>query len=83
MPPESREHEPRATVDGGADGLDVVRRLAAAAPGWLAPGGEVLVETGTDQASAAVAAFEAAGLAGEAHRREEVGATVVSARRPG
>ena len=46
MPPESRDHEPRATVDGGADGLDVVRRLAALAPGWLAPGGERLRRDG-------------------------------------
>ena len=53
MPPESRDHEPRATVDGGADGLDVVRRLAALAPGWLAPGGSVFVETGSDQAEPA------------------------------
>ena len=34
-----RDHEPRGTVDGGADGLDVVRRLAELAPRWLAPGG--------------------------------------------
>ena len=41
MPPESREHEPRSTVDWGADGLDVVRRLAVLAPAWLAPRGVV------------------------------------------
>jgi release factor glutamine methyltransferase len=71
MPPESRDHEPRATVDGGADGLDVVRRLTAAAPGWLAPGGSVLVETGADQVPAAVAAIADAGLRAEAHESDE------------
>jgi release factor glutamine methyltransferase len=62
LPPEAREHEPRMALDGGADGLDVVRRVAAAAPGWLAGGGSVLVETSRAQAAAAAAAFTAAGL---------------------
>ena len=39
LPPEARAHEPRAALDGGADGLDVLRRVAAGAAGWLAPGG--------------------------------------------
>ena len=39
MPPEARDHEPAVALDGGVDGLDVQRRVAAAAPGWLAPGG--------------------------------------------
>src|SRR5262245_9989650 len=37
MPPEAREHEPRTALDGGADGLDLLRRVATDAPGWLAP----------------------------------------------
>ena len=78
MPPESRDHEPRDTVDGGADGLDVVRRLAALAPRWLAPGGRVFVETGTDQAAAAADAFAGAGLQPDVHHDDERGATVVS-----
>lgn len=81
MPPESRDHEPRDTVDGGADGLGVVRRLAALAPRWLAPGGTVLVETGADQAGQAAEAFASAGLTPTAHQDEERGATVVSGRR--
>jgi release factor glutamine methyltransferase len=32
MPPEARDHEPRVALDGGADGLDVQQRVAAAAP---------------------------------------------------
>jgi release factor glutamine methyltransferase len=79
MPPESRDHEPRDTVDGGADGLDVVRRLAALAPRWLAPGGRAFVETGTDQAAAAADAFAEAGLQPHVHHDEDRGATVVAA----
>ncbi|BFO17519.1 hypothetical protein SHKM778_39070 [Streptomyces sp. KM77-8] len=62
LPAEARDHEPLVALDGGADGLDVLRRVAAEAPGWLAPGGCLLVETGRRQAPAAVAAFTAAGL---------------------
>ena len=62
LPAEARDHEPRVALDGGADGLDVVRRVAEAAPAWLAPGGTVLVETSHAQADGAAAAFAAAGL---------------------
>ena len=78
MPTESRDHEPRDTVDGGADGLDVVRRLSALAPDWLAPGGTGLVETGADQAATAAAAFEGAGLVATIHHDDDRGATVVT-----
>ena len=50
MPPEARDHEPRAALDGGADGVDLHRRVAAGAPAWLAPGGRLLIETGRPQA---------------------------------
>lgn len=62
MPVEAREHEPRVTLDGGLDGLDVLRRVAALAPRWLVPGGHLLVETSEAQAADACAVFEAAGL---------------------
>ena len=62
MPPEARDHEPRVALDGGADGLDVQRRIAAAAPAWLRPGGALLIETGADQAPRTAALFAAAGL---------------------
>ena len=52
MPQEARLHEPRACLDGGADGLSVQRRVAAGAPQWLAPGGHVLIETSRRQAPA-------------------------------
>jgi release factor glutamine methyltransferase len=77
MPPESREHEPRSTVDGGADGLDVVRRLAELAPRWLRPGGRVFVETGRDQAGSAADAFAGAGLLTRVHHHDDRAATVV------
>lgn len=39
LPAEARDHEPLVALDGGADGLDLVRRVAEGAPRWLAPGG--------------------------------------------
>src|SRR5690242_12810320 len=62
LPREARVYEPMVALDGGADGLDILRRAAAGAPGWLAPGGHLLVEIGLDQTDAARAAFGAAGL---------------------
>ncbi|MEZ0577330.1 putative protein N(5)-glutamine methyltransferase [Nocardioides sp. MH1] len=82
MPAESRDHEPRGLVDGGTDGLEVVRRLAARAPRWLAPAGRVLVETGAAQAAVAADAFARAGLAAGVHHDDERGATVVSGTMP-
>lgn len=65
MPPEARDHEPRAALDGGTDGLDLLRRAAAQAPGWLAPGGRLLIEVDERQAATACEAFTANGLAVE------------------
>src|SRR5215467_6428930 len=50
LPAEARRHEPRVALDGGQDGLGVLRRVAAAAPRWLAPGGHLLTETSERQA---------------------------------
>ena len=53
LPRDVRDHEPRLALDGGPDGLDLVRRVLALAPRWLRPGtGRVLVEIGPDQADA-------------------------------
>ncbi|MFJ5644662.1 putative protein N(5)-glutamine methyltransferase [Streptomyces sp. NPDC093223] len=77
LPAEARDHEPLAALDGGGDGLDVLRRVAAGAREWLAPGGCVLVETSERQADAAVRAFAAAGLTARLAVSEELYANVV------
>ena len=66
LPVEVRDWEPRAALDGGPDGLDVVRRLVAAAPAWLRPGGTLLVEIGEEQGLAARALVETDGRYAEA-----------------
>ena len=77
MPAEARLHEPRLALDGGADGLDVHRRVAAAAPGWLAPGGRLLVETSDPQAPGTVEALRAARFEVRVVRSDELDATAV------
>src|SRR2546421_4078491 len=82
LPPEARAHEPRVALDGRAGGLDVLRRVAAGAAAWLAPGGYLLSETGDRQASLAEAVVTASGLAARVARSPELDATVIIARRP-
>jgi release factor glutamine methyltransferase len=77
LPPEARIHEPLMALDGGADGLDILRRVAAAARDWLAPGGALLLETGADQAGAAADVLATAGLTPAVAGDEELSATVV------
>jgi release factor glutamine methyltransferase len=48
LPVEVRDWEPPAALDGGADGLDVIRPLIREAPRWLRPGGGLLVEIGEE-----------------------------------
>jgi len=78
MPAEAREHEGLTALDGGADGLAVLRRVTADAGGWLAPGGVLLVETSERQAPAMAAAMTASALAARVHTDDEYGATVVT-----
>ncbi|MET3984762.1 release factor glutamine methyltransferase [Streptomyces sp. PvR034] len=78
LPPEAREHEPLATLDGGADGVAVQRRVAAGALPWLAPGGRLLIETGEHQAPRTAEALTTAGFGEVAVvSSEELEATVV------
>ncbi|MFF2084373.1 putative protein N(5)-glutamine methyltransferase [Nocardia sp. NPDC058176] len=77
LPPEARDHEPLVALDGGADGLDVFRRVAEGAAEWLAPGGTVLVETGTGQVDTACAVLVEYGLTPRVEHSEEHYATVV------
>jgi release factor glutamine methyltransferase len=81
MPAEARTHEPLAALDGGHDGLDVLRRAAAGAGDWLTPGGHLLIEIGVGQADAASAAFAAAGLTAAVAYDPELDATVITGRR--
>lgn len=60
--PAEVQRDPRAALDGGEDGLDVYRALAAAAPRWLAPGGWLAVEIGADQGESVPQLLAAAGL---------------------
>jgi release factor glutamine methyltransferase len=83
MPPEARDHEPLVALDGGADGLDVARRVAAGAPRWLTPGGHLLIETSERQAPRLVEAFARAGLAPTVASDDDLAATVVTGRRAG
>jgi release factor glutamine methyltransferase len=74
LPPEVRIHEPRLALDGGSDGLAVIRRIAAAARPYLRPSGALVVETaGGDQASAAAALLREAGWDQVAVRGDLVG----------
>ncbi len=82
MPPEARLYEPRVTLDGGVDGLDVQRRVAGEALQWLAPGGHLLVEASESQASATARIFEASGMSARVASSEEYDATVVVGTRP-
>jgi release factor glutamine methyltransferase len=77
LPPEARVHEPRVALDGGPDGLDVLRRVAGAAGEWLAPGGHLLIETSERHAVHAVEAFADAGLTPEVASDPDLNATVV------
>jgi release factor glutamine methyltransferase len=63
LPPEVRLFDPRLALDGGPDGLDFYRAIAASAPALLAPGGIAVVELGTGQAEPVAALLQGVGLA--------------------
>jgi release factor glutamine methyltransferase len=77
MPREARLHEPRIALDGGSDGLEVQRRIAADATHWLAPDGHLLMETSREQAPESVAIMERHGLAAEVITSSELDAAAV------
>ena len=81
MPSEAREHEAHVALDGGPDGLDVHRRVAASAAEWLAPGGHVLIETSRGQAHRTAALLTDGGLETRVQRDDGLDATVVVGRR--
>lgn len=82
LPEEFRVHEARAALDGGPDGLAVLRRVAAAAARWLAPGGTLLTEAAEAQLPAAHALLAAGGLRPSTVTDAETETSVVVAVRP-
>ena len=62
LPLEIKRHEPLAALDGGPDGLAILRRVIAGAPRHLRPGGVLALEHGHDQAEILAALVRAAGL---------------------
>ena len=81
MPPEAREHEALATLDGGDDGLDVHRRIAESAGEWLAASGSLLIETSERQADETAAILTRGGLVTRIAESDDHDATIVIGRR--
>jgi release factor glutamine methyltransferase len=82
MPPEARLYEPAIALDGGTDGADIHRRVAAEAAAWLAPGGRLLIETSERQATLTAAAMRAGGLVAAVTSDDDLAATVVTGSLP-
>jgi release factor glutamine methyltransferase len=84
LPPEVSRHDPRVALDGGADGLDVIRRLTREAPERLRTGGALVLETaGGAQLREVVSLLGRAGLVGLETRADLAGVErFVAGRRP-
>lgn len=82
MPQEARLHEPQVALDGGTDGLDVQRRIVAAAPRWLAAGGHLLIESSEHQAPHTADAMASDGLGPRIVTSDDVDTAVVIGTRP-
>jgi release factor glutamine methyltransferase len=59
LQPEVRDHDPRLALDGGIDGLDHYRQLAAEARSFLKPSGRIMLELGDGQSAAVENLFHA------------------------
>ncbi|WP_285690097.1 putative protein N(5)-glutamine methyltransferase [Actinoplanes sp. NBRC 103695] len=79
LPAEARDHEPHTALDGGGDGLDVFRAVAAGASRWLTPGGVLLSEITEAQIEAATATAKGSGLRPEVVSDDDLEATVIVA----
>src|ERR1019366_5885077 len=82
LPAEARLHEARVALDGGADGLDVLRRVITSATLWLAPGGHLLGEKSESKARRTGETFARTGLIPRLASSDELNATVVIGTRP-
>jgi release factor glutamine methyltransferase len=80
MPPEARDHEPRVALDGGADGVDVHRRVAEQAARWLQPGGHLVIETSRRQAPLTLDAMTRHGFDALVVRSDDLDGTAVIGR---
>ena len=70
LPPEVSRHEPRAALDGGPDGMGVLRRIVAGAPSVLKPAGWLLMEIGEEQAGPLASLMAAEGFSSIRARRD-------------
>jgi release factor glutamine methyltransferase len=77
MPPEARDYEPRVSLDGGVDGLDLHRRVMRDAAEWLVLDGHVVMETSERQAAGTAALMAAAGFTARTVHSEDLDGTVV------
>ncbi|MCK9380796.1 MAG: peptide chain release factor N(5)-glutamine methyltransferase [Sulfuritalea sp.] len=74
-------HEPQAALASGADGLDAIRHIITAAPAHLAPGGQLWLEHGYDQAEPVRELLAASGLVDIEQHRDIAGIVRVSGAR--
>lgn len=72
LPPEVRNYDPRLALDGGHDGLDCYRRIAAQGERLMKPGGLIVVEIGAGQSDAVSAIFKEAALGTAAPPRPDL-----------
>ncbi|HMC53317.1 MAG TPA: methyltransferase domain-containing protein [Acidimicrobiales bacterium] len=73
LPPDVQRYEPRLTLDGGGDGLDLVRRIVVTAARLLRPGGWLLTELGGEQDKRLAATLAASGFSNVAPWFDEDG----------
>ena len=81
MPPEARDHEARVALDGGGDGLDVHRRVAASAARWLAPVGSCSSRRASGRRTPPPTSCEQGGLVPRILHDDDDGTIVVGERR--
>ncbi len=81
LPAEARLYEPVPTLDGGPDGMSLLRRVLDGANDWLAASGHVVIETGSEMAEATAQIAGDAGFSSEVRRCADMNATVVGATR--
>ncbi|MDX2176553.1 MAG: peptide chain release factor N(5)-glutamine methyltransferase [Candidatus Sumerlaeia bacterium] len=72
LPPEVGKFDPSLALDGGPDGLDIVRRLAEEGARLVLPGGFVALEFGEEQGLDAAAIFNASGAWGDVRVEQDL-----------